>query len=238
MRTVLSVLLVTLVTAAPLTAQSEQDVSAYFTLIGTPPGALPAVLSIAMLNRPMTLPNVAVRYGHISTAGVSFNSFAATLGVPAGTKALIGLTAGYQALSCQGGGCNGHFIGGASAEGRLTSTTLGTGSDAAQLTIGLNGEFGYGKPESSTLVSLTGGVPIALVAGGPEIKIAPFLRPAIGWGREGNAFGNTTGTRFMLGGGVTFLSTTSGVGANIGFQKVFINGGDTLFGVSLILGAR
>ena len=236
MRSALSVLVVSLVTATHLAAQSEQDVSAYFTLLGTPPGALPALLSSAMLNRAMTLPNVAVRYGHISTAGASFNNVAATLGIPAGTKALIGLTAGYQAISCTG--CKGHFIGGASAEGRLTSTTLGTGSDAAQLTIGLNGEFGYGKPEGTTLVSLAGGVPIALVAGGPEMKIAPFLRPAIGWGRESNDVTSITGTRFMLAGGVAILSTTSGVGANVGFQRVFINGGDTLIGVSLILGAR
>ena len=221
----------------PLAAQSEDDVSAYFTLVGTPPGALPVVLSNPMLNRPMTVPNFSVRYGHISTASASFNNFGATLGIPAGTKAEFGLTAGYQAISCDGG-CNGHFIGGANAEGRLTSTTIGTGSDAAQLTIGLNGEFGFGKPEGTTLVSLAGGVPIALVAGGPSIKIAPFLRPAIGWGRESTDVGSHSGTRFLLGGGVTFQSMTSGVGANIGFQKVFINGGDTVIGVALIFGAR
>ena len=42
----------------------------------------------------------------------------------------------------------------------------------------------------------------------------------------------------MLGGGVTFQSTSSGLGANIGFQKVFINGGDTVIGVTLVLGGR
>jgi len=237
MRTLLSILALLHVAASHLGAQTAEDVSAYFTLIGTPPGALPAVLSSAMLDRPMTMPNLAVRYGHISTAGASFNNVAATLGIPAGRKAMFGVTAGYQAISCDGG-CNGHFIAGASAEGRLTSTTLGTGGDAARLTIGLNGEFGFGKPEGTTLVTLTGGLPIALIAGGPAVKIAPFLRPAIGWGRETNDVGSMTGTRFMLGGGLTFQSTTSGVGGNIGFQKVFINGGDTTIGVSLILGAR
>ena len=128
----------------------------------------------------------------VSLAGFTYTFSAADHGTH--TFSVDLKTAGYQAISCDGG-CNGHFIAGASAEGRLTSTTLGTGGDAARLTIGLNGEFGFGKPEGTTLVSLTGGLPIALIAGGPAVKIAPFLRPAIGWGRETNDIGSMTGTR-------------------------------------------
>jgi hypothetical protein len=86
--------------------------------------------------------------------------------------------------------------------------------------------------------ALSGGVPIALVAGGPTLKVAPFLTPAVGWGRVSDSGDSVNGARFLLGGGVAFQSLTSGVGVNVGFQKVFIDGGDTMFGISLVLGAR
>lgn len=236
MRT-LSLLALTLLWAVPAAAQSDKDVTAYFALIGTPPGALPPVLSNAMLGRTMPAPDFRIRYGHISTAGTDFNNFAATLGIPAGTKAMVGITAGYEAISCDG--CNGHFIAGATAEGRLSSTPIGTGADASLLTIGLNGEFGYGHPSGASLYTLTAGVPVALVANGAALKIAPFLTPAIAWGHESDDGGvSESGTRFLLGGGVTFQSTTHALGANVGFQKVFINGGDTVFGISVIIGGR
>ena len=231
MRALLSGLVLLASFGSALSAQTEGDVAAYFALVGTPPGGLPPVLSNAMLDRPMTSMDLGARYGHISTAGTSFNNFAATLGMPAGTKAKIGVTAGVEALDCNG--CKSHFIAGANAEGRLTSVMLGAGSDAAQLTVGLNGEFGFGKPERTTLVTLTGGLPIALVAGGPTLKIAPFITPGIGWGRSRDNTGSSNGSRFMLGGGVALHSTTSPVGANFGFQRVFINGGDTLFGINV-----
>jgi hypothetical protein len=37
---------------------------------------------------------------------------------------------------------------------------------------------------------------------------------------------------------VALQSATTGVGVNIGFQKIFFNRGKTMFGVSLIIGAR
>ena len=98
----LASIIVALVGTSPLAAQSESDVNAYFTLIGTPSGGLPPVLSSAMLNRSMTSPNVAVRYGHISTVGTGFNNFAATLGIPAGPKAVFGVTAGPSLGGPQG----------------------------------------------------------------------------------------------------------------------------------------
>lgn len=237
MRPFLPVLaLLTFASSSPVVAQSEQDIIAYFTLVGTPQGGLPPVLSNAMLDRSMTAPDLALRYGHISTAGTDFNNLGATLGIPAGPKAMVGVTAGVEALSCSG--CKAHFIAGANAEGRLASSVLGTGSDAARLNIGLNGEFGFGKPEGTTLVSLSAGLPVALVAGGPNLKIAPFLTPGIGWGRSSDNTGSESGTRFMLGGGVAIQSTTSSVGANFGFQKVFINGGDMMFGVNVTFGLK
>ena len=236
MRTFLAVVASSMVVASPLAAQSEQDVIAYFTLIQTPQGGLPPVLSNAMLGRSMPSPDLSFRYGHISTVGTDFNNLGATLGIPAGDKAMVGITAGVEALSC--GGCKSHFIAGANAEGRLASSLLGTGSDAARLNIGLNGEFGFGRPQGTTLVSLSAGLPVSLVAGGPTLKIAPFLTPGIGWGRASDNTGSENGTRFMLGGGVAVQSTTSSIGANFGFQKVFITGGDIMFGINVTFGLK
>ena len=221
----------------PLRAQSVSDAAAYFALVSTPQGALPPILSEAMLGRTMRSMDVALRYGHISLQGGSLNSYDVRLGFPLGTKAMFGVNAGYQDLSCRGS-CDGHFVAGANVEGRLSSSSLGNGADAATLTVGLNGEAGLGRRSDATIFGLTAGLPIALLSGTPTLRIAPFLTPAIGLGRVSDNGGSDTGTRFLLGGGITFESLTSGIGANVGFQKVFINGGETMFGVTLVLRPR
>jgi hypothetical protein len=225
-------------TALPLGAQGINAAVAYGALITTPAGALPPVLSNAMLYRPMPAPDVAVRYGHISDGGLSLNTLDARLGLPFGTKAMVGVNAGYQDASCNAGNCDSHFIAGANAEGRLASTMLGTGTEAPQLTIGLNGDVGFGKNTGTTEFSFTGGLPVALLSRTSKALIAPFLTPAFGWGRASNNGASQNGTRFLLGGGVTLQSLRSPIGANFGFQKVFIDGGETVFGVSLVVGKR
>lgn len=218
-------------------AQSVGDAAAYFALVSAPQGAVPPILSEPMLDRVMSKMDVALRYGHMSLDGGSLNSYDARLGFPLGTKSMFGVNAGYQDLSCRGA-CDGHVIVGANIEGRLTSATVGTGADAAKLTVGLNGEAGLGRQSDITVVAFTAGLPIALLAGTPTLRIAPFLTPAIGLGHTTiNGDGNS-GTRFLLGGGVTFESLTSGIGANVGFQKVFLNQGKTVFGLTLILRPR
>ena len=134
--------------------------------------------------------------------------------------------------------CDGHVIGGANVEGRLASVKLGSTVDAARITIGLNSEAGFGIRSGLTAFSLTGGVPVALVSGPPSVRIAPFITPGIGFGRVSGNGDSVNGTRFMLGGGVTFQSMRTGVGATVGFQKAFIQNGETMLGVSLTLGAK
>jgi len=221
----------------PAAAQRVGDAAAYFALVSTPQGALPPILSEPMLGRVMQSMDVALRYGHVGLDGGSLNSYDVRLGFPLGAKSMFGVNAGYQDLSCPGN-CDGHFMIGANAEGRLTSSTVGSGVDAAKLTVGLNGEVGLGRRSDVTAVGFTAGLPVALLAGTPTMRIAPFLTPAIGVGHASINGDGDTGTRFLLGGGVTFESLTSGIGANVGFQKVFINHGKTMFGLSLILRPR
>jgi hypothetical protein len=189
-----------------------------------------------MWGRVQTAPALGVRYGHISFSGFGANTFAGSADFAAGAKTVIGVSAGYESYSCRG--CDGHFVASGRAEGRLTSTVLGTGSDASLLTVGLNGEMGFGKPSGGTYLSVTGGLPIALIAGGPSIKIAPFVTPGFGWGRASGGNTSDSGSRLMLGGGVAVQSTRSALGANFGFQKVFIQNGETMFGVNVTFGLK
>ena len=235
--TTLFVVVFGVIGATPAVAQSVGDAAAYFALVSAPQGAVPPILSEPMLDRVMRSMDVALRYGHMSLDGGSLNSYDVRLGFPLGTKSMFGVNAGYQDLSCNGG-CDGHVIAGANLEGRLTSVPVGSGVDAAKLTIGLNGEAGLGRQSHITVVGFTAGLPIALLAGTPTLRIAPFITPAIGLGHVSIDGNGDSGTRFLLGGGVTFESLTSGVGANVGFQKVFLDRGKTMFGLTLILRPR
>ena len=221
--------------AAHFSAHAQSGI-AYGALISTPPGALPPVLSAPMLGETLPRPDLSLRYGHIGFRGYSTNAFAGTLDFPAGTRAVIGLTAGYQGYTCNQ--CDGHFIAGAVAEGRLTTTTLGSAADAPLLAIGANGEVGFGKPSGGTLLSFTAGLPVALLTGTPTLRIAPFLTPAFGWGHATANDNSRDGARLLLGGGMVFESRRSGIGVNVGFQKVLIDGGDTMFGAALRFNTR
>ena len=238
MRKLLVSAVLTCFAPAVLSAQSDDAIVAYFALIETPPGALPTRLSAPMLNRQMTSTDVSLRYGYVSLSGASLHTIGLTLGIPAGTKTAFGVTAGYQGVSCEGGDCKGHFVASANAEGRLSSSPLGTGNDAPNLNIGLNGELGFGKPEGGTLLSATVGVPFALVSGSPTLRIAPYLTPAIGFGHASGGGESRSGARILLGGGVSFNNLQNGIGINLGFQKVFIDSGDTMLGISVSFGAR
>src|SRR5689334_21911526 len=163
-------------------AQSVGNAAAYFALVSEPQGAVPPILSQPMLGQVMRSMGVALRYGHVGIDGGSLNSYDVRLGFPLGTRSTFGVNAGYQDLSCHGA-CDGHVMIGANAEGRLTSSTVGSGADAAKLTVGLNGEVGLGRRSDNSVVGFTAGVPIALLTGTPTLRIASFLTPAIEIGR-------------------------------------------------------
>jgi hypothetical protein len=228
--------LIASLTPALVAAQSDKAVVAYLTLIETPPGALPPTVSAPMLGRTMTSTDFAIRYGYVSLEGASLHTGALTLGIPAGPKATIALTAGYQGVRCDG--CDGHFVAAAKAEGRLSSSVLGTGAEAPHLNVGLSGELGFGKPSGGTLLSLTAGLPVAMISGSPTLRIAPYLVPAFGFGRATGGGDSENGSRFLLGGGLMFHNEQNGVGVNLGFQKIFIDQGDTVLGISLSFGLK
>jgi hypothetical protein len=218
--------------ASPAPAQSA-DASAYAALLATPVGALPPMLSNAMLGRPAVLPSLALQYGHISFRNATANTFGGQLAIPLLARASIGVDAAYQNYSCPNANCDGHFLGGLSAQVRLADLALGSYADVARITVGFDGEAGLGKSSGDNAYSLTAGVPIALVSGPPTIRVAPFITPGIGYGHLSGDTTSTGGARFILGAGIVFQSTMTGLGVHIGVQKVFITNGDTMLGVAL-----
>jgi hypothetical protein len=253
--TVAAVLLASCVGPSALAAQSRDEVQAYLVLLETPTGGLAPVLSDAMLGITTKTPTLALRHGHVSVSSTTpvgnsiIDNTALTLSVPVGRRAQVGVTGEYEKLRCDTATpdssgmtrepfpCGNHRVVGAFAEARLSSTPIGAGQNAPQLTFGLRGEAGYARaPFAVTHKSATAGVPVALVVGGPTMRIAPFLTPAIGWGHFALQGGSSDGVLPMLGGGVTLQSTASWLSANVGFQKVFISRGNTVFGVSFSVG--
>ena len=132
---------------------------------------------------------------------------------------------------------------------RLASVDVATGMRA---TVSITGELGYAKPQRDIDHEFSGsvGVPIALLvsATAPGMRIVPFITPAFGFGSEqvtavNPGFGGTfsqsaSGQSFIIGGGIALTNPASSVGANLGFQKVMIDGGKTQVGIAVTFGGR
>jgi hypothetical protein len=237
MRKASAVVAAVILFAAPgsVQAQSESDIAAYSALIGTPLGGLPPVLSNLMLELPSSVAQFNFRYGRISEdGGFALNNFALGADLITGSRVALNGTLGMAAPSCPSGAdCKSHFMVSGGAEGRLIATPIGDSPNGARFTLGVNGALGYGKPEDVNLLSLTFGVPVAIVATSGNYKIAPSLVPGIGYGRISADAGSESGTLPTLGAALAIMSTTNGFGANIGLHKTFVDNGKMVFGFGL-----
>jgi hypothetical protein len=233
-RAVLAAAVATVVASpAPARAQSQSDIAAYLVLIQTPQGGFAPLVSPAMLGTLPARGRLALRYGRVDLFEDATNNLALTALLPSGSRGSVSLTAGYWNPDCDG--CDGHVVLGLGGDGRLGSTPIGSGPEAARLNVGLGGELGFAKPEEATFWSATVGLPVTLVASGEGFRIAPFLTPGFGFGYGTGGGLTESGTRFMLGGGIG-LEAAGGLGINFGFQKVFIEGGRTTIGLNVGFG--
>ena len=78
-------------------------------------------------------------------------------------------------------------------------------------------------------------VPLALRTN-HATSVMPYLVPSAGYGMVSGTDDSRGGVRAMLGGGVRVQSARTGFGGMAGFQKVFISGGGTVFGIGLTYG--
>jgi len=131
------------------------------------------------------------------------------------------------------------------ADRRLGDVVLGTGRDGSRLQFALNGEFGYGQPQGSSLsegsvMSGAIGVPISLISGSRtqnEMRVVPFVTPGFGFGTI-RGDDSPSGSALMIGGGVGIYNRSSSVAFSFGFQYVAVRDAGTEIGLALVLGGR
>ena len=216
---------------------SVGDAAAYVALSATPVGAMTPIVDAAMLGRIPKGYSISGQYGHLADNNAGFNSFGASVSMPVSGFSLGG-SLGMVSPSAQGFKSN--LMLGANAETNLGAWALGDGKDANLFTMSARGDFGWANPDngagsSVTALSLSAGVPVALVLKSGDMTWAPFVTPGFGWGRLSATGASESGNRFMLGAGLG-MSHRNGWGFSVGMQKVFIEQGKNVFGLNVSYG--
>jgi hypothetical protein len=205
-------------------AQDAGDLAAYFALTLTPVGGFvphPAAPAGTSGNA------FVMRYGHLDLGLGSLHNFAIGGDFAAGSGRL-GLTLG--GTTCDG--CDGNVMAGVDYTAPLTQNVL---------SVAVRPALGFSKPleGSGTAVSMGLSLPISAElseATGPIF--IPFIVPGFGIGRVSGNEDSESGTRPMLGGGLSIAGRQSGFAVHLGFQKVFLEGAETTFGLGVSIGHR
>jgi opacity protein-like surface antigen len=226
-----------LVFAAPAMAQqgpSDKDIAAF------------AAINLSTVGAPALATNTLgaaggigwhLQYGRMSWGegtDVSQNSFAAGFDVNLG-RGRFGVTAGYMTFSCPAPAtCDGHLIIGSRYSNQLTG---GTFQNGGRWQMGLEGEVGVGLPEDERAIAIAVGMPVKFTFG-RQAKISPFVAPSFAHGSYKDAAGTSEGAlKFMLGAGVG-VAMRNGMGINVGMRKVFIDEGETQYGLGFTIRPR
>jgi hypothetical protein len=201
---------------------------------------LPPIATSTIIGERQNGAEFALRYGNVSGGRLtgSLNNFGATAVLSGGGASSVSLTGG---VSSPGRGASSIMLG-IGADTRLSDVPMSDSRNSMLLRVGLNGEFGYGKPNHSTLLAGSVGLPLSLISRGgvrDQMRIVPYLTPAFGLGDYDPEFGDSgSGSHFEIGGGIALYNRTSSVALHLGFQNVFVDGGQTEFGIGLVLGGR
>lgn len=219
--------------ASGIHAQSQSAIAGYLALASTPAGAVPPIVKSWMLADPAIVPGVAVEtlWGHFTGNQGSLDAFTSAISLPfASGDADAELGLGFLKASCEEGLCGGYLMASTGVEGRVLHAHVGEST----LTLGVSGHVGFAKPSDASLWSLWANAPLSLAIGSQSgVQFVPFVSPGFGWGQVAGDGTSTSGSRFMLGGGLGVLSAKTGIGITIGAQRVLIDGGRTLFGAGL-----
>ncbi len=239
-------------------AQSADEQSAYVALIYTPVAGLPPLPPTTdSLGRKSGVSLVG-RLGHTSRDGGSLTLTSYALGVelPRG-RTRLGATLGYLSASCgvewEGDhDCAGDIMIGGSVRTMITNRPLGgseapargkgssSGSDG-RLVVGFDGNVGYSPRQGETALAAAASLPTGLALQSGSVRIMPFLTPGLAYGRLNNVLYDEDeaptshgAITFVIGGGVGLQFGTSGLGANVGFQRVLKGyGGATQLGIGM-----
>ncbi len=114
----------------------------------------------------------------MSEEGLRVDDFLGGISIPfAQGHGDVALSAGYMVPSCDDGGCDGNFVAGVAVEGSV----LRSHASNALYSVGLAGQFGFGKPSHGTLLSASIGVPVSVAIGKADgVHLVPLSRPPSG----------------------------------------------------------
>lgn len=213
------------VIATPTSAQSVGEVAAYVALVETPVGGLPQVPLIG---------DAAQRKGSFDVLasqidiGTPQYAFAVSGRLPAG-RASFGFTAGTH--TCDG--CSGNYLLGVD-----WLIPLNTG----EWRTGVRSAVGLAKATESSdgsLFATAVSLPISWVKRDSDgLRVVPFVEPGLGWGMAEFSGSSDSGTRPMASGGIALSSASSPLTLVLSARKVFIQGGETSFGLALSFTGR
>jgi hypothetical protein len=242
-------------------AQSADEQAAYTALIYTPVAGLPPLPPVIdSLGRSVgSGVSLLGRLGHMSRDGgsLALNTLGVGVEVPRG-RMRLGATLAYLTASCNwewkgADDCAGDIMIGGSVRTLLTNRPLGANgppqkgrqrartSNDSRLLVGFDGSVGYSPRQGETAMAIAAGIPTAIALRSGTVRIMPFITPGIGYGRlsavtycdceAATAHGTFA---LMVGGGLGLEFGTSGIGANVGFQRVLKSyGGVTQLGVGV-----
>ena len=216
---------------------------------------MPPLFTYTLTGIAQQSPQLAARYGYVPDmdrplaptvgghAARSLDSFGLTGIMPVGLAGSIWLTGGVSNERCSAGCSGARYMASAGGDYRLLRAPLGASADALRLTMGLSGEVGIGSPTSGLTGTVDLGVPLALSFGQPDAtQVIPFITPSIalvtaGGSNVGNSSRVAAG-RALVSGCVALFNPKRALGANIGFQYVFVSHTEMQIGIGISLGGR
>src|SRR5687768_9823543 len=228
MRMPLVASLVALTVLAGPTRASAQDIDdfvAYLALDFTPLGAFVPLPPATAGARGSAF---VLRYGNLDLGETSLNNFGIGGDFAAG-RGRLGLTLGVSTCDdCD----QENLMAGVDYTAPLTQN---------KVSVSLRPAFGFSRPTDGdgTALSLGLSLPIGVdLSGASGPVIVPFLSPGFGYGRLSDDGDSESGTRPMLGGGISVSARQSTLAAHLGFQKVFVEDGEMTFGLGVSFGRR
>jgi opacity protein-like surface antigen len=222
-----------LVLAAPaISAQEEgptaEAVVAYMAVNWSTVGAIPLATNTLAPAGGMSWN---LQYGRLTLdEDVSQSLYSGGINLSLG-QGRLGINAGYVTFDCED--CDGHATVGTRYGVQLTGGALGDARSGSRWAMGLEAEVGLAFPEDVSVMAFAGHLPIKVTLG-KNVKVSPFVTPGFAYGRMSVEDESESGTRFMVGGGVG-LQFANGIGANFGLRKVFIEQGETQFGLGFTI---
>ena len=214
--------------AMPAQAQETNDAVAFFALISTPYGALPAVASGAA----NAGPSLDVRYGRYSFEGSDYSINNIGVG---GNFAAAGGRMGIMLGMVNGEEGDGAKMAGIDYSRSILSRPVGA-STSNSISLALHPAIGYGKFDDVELSSMSAALdlPVQVSMGTSNgMQFAAHIAPGFGYGRLSGEGESESGTRAVLGGGVGLLNIGGGLGVNLGFRKIFLDEAPTQWGLGM-----